>query len=99
VHILVDAHRAGDASTSTPQKSKMKPWQSDEVDAPSSVGAVSCGGVQNTVSRSLDRPRRACPAPNGAAAATRPNGKAPLSGIAFARMRSPANIDLIGPAH
>ena len=38
-------------STSSPQKSKMKPWQSDELMPSSSVGAVSCGGVQNTVSR------------------------------------------------
>src|SRR5262249_57432248 len=38
-------------STSAPQKSKMKPWQSDELISSASVGAVSCGGVQNTVSR------------------------------------------------
>src|ERR1044072_8257971 len=38
--------------SSTPQKSKMKPWQSEELIPSSSVGAVSCGGVQNTVSRS-----------------------------------------------
>ena len=38
-------------STSTPQKSKMKPWQSDELISSASVGAVSSGGVQKTVSR------------------------------------------------
>ena len=39
-------------SISTPQKSKMKPWQSDELISSFSVGGVSSGGVQNTVSRS-----------------------------------------------
>ena len=39
-------------SISTPQKSKMKPWQSDELISSASVGGVSSGGVQNTVSRS-----------------------------------------------
>ena len=28
--VFVDAHRARDAIASRPQKSKMKPWQSDE---------------------------------------------------------------------
>src|ERR1700723_4452452 len=49
-------------STSTPQKSKMKPWQSDELMWSSSSGAVSSGGVQNTVSRMV------CPTPSGNAA-------------------------------
>ena len=44
---------AGDRGRSRPpQKSKMKPWQSEELISSASVGAVSCGGVQNTVSRS-----------------------------------------------
>src|SRR6266446_3939474 len=38
-------------SISTPQKSKMKPWQREELISSASVGAVSSGGVQNTVSR------------------------------------------------
>src|SRR5207302_1656303 len=38
-------------SISTPQKSKMKPWHSDELISSFAFGAASCGGVQNTVSR------------------------------------------------
>src|SRR5579885_3912587 len=39
-------------STSTPQKSKIKPWQREELMASASVGAVSSGGVQKRVSES-----------------------------------------------
>ena len=39
-------------SISTPQKSKMKPWQSEELISSPSVGAVSCVADQKAVSRS-----------------------------------------------
>jgi hypothetical protein len=43
-------------SISTPQKSKMKAWHSCALISSASLGASSCGGVQNKVSRSTLSP-------------------------------------------
>ncbi len=77
-------------SISTPQKSKMKPWQSDELVSSPSPGASSCGGVQNTVSRSACAPSGTTPGDQWLAAARRPNGMA-LSGLPLAPILPSAN--------
>ena len=69
----------------------MKPWQSEELIWSASSGAVSSGGLQNTVSRIV------CPTPSGSAAgdqwlsaATRENDSL-LSGLRFDPTWPPAN--------
>ena len=54
------------------------------------VGAVSCGGVQNTVSRSAVPPSGSVAGAQCAVAARRPNGSA-LSGLPFAHTRPAEN--------
>src|SRR5215468_9343111 len=45
-------------SISTPQKSKMKPWQSDEFISSASLGASSCGGGRPVVACREPRERQ-----------------------------------------
>src|SRR5690606_13903234 len=77
-------------SISTPQKSKMKPWQSEELISSASVGVVSSGGDQNTVSRKDWLSSGTRPGDQWLVAARREKATA-LSGLLRARTRPPTN--------
>ena len=75
----------------------MKPWQSEELMPSSSVGAVSCGGVQNTVSRSAWSPSASVAGAQCAVAASAPERQR-IVGIALRAHAARRELDLVRPA-
>jgi hypothetical protein len=90
-HVFVDPHLSGFAVDFEPQKSKTKPYPAELLISSASLGAVTLGGVQNTVSRKAPAFSSGSePGDQWLAAAARAK-PIPFSGFAAAKMRPSAN--------